>query len=233
MSDDALFRRNAAALALIAAPVLAVASRFVYRPTGGNQPTKLLTALHDAHGRALFGTVLFIASGLPFAVAALGIGHLLRGRFPTLSSIGAGLAVVGAFCDSIASAFTIVYTQMAQDLANKTAYAAVIKKASRVEGLFSILGILGTVIGLLLLSIGLFRSRIGHRWVGPLLWAFLLLEFIGSGISASIGLASVTLALIAYCALAATVRQSPRAQWAISDDKPEQLSVDHKVTATR
>jgi len=229
MSDDALFRRNGAAVALIAAPLLAVASRFVYRPTSGNQPAKLLTALHDGHGRALLGTVLFVASGLPFAIAALGIGHMLRGRFPKLSSIGASLAVLGAFSDSIASAFTIVYVQMSRDPAHTTAYAAVIKQADKIEGLFSILGILGTVVGLLLLSIGLFRSRIGHRWVGPLLWAFLLLEFIGSGTSASIGLASVTLALIAYWALAATVFQSPRSQWTVSALEPSQLPATDRV----
>jgi hypothetical protein len=34
-----------------------------------------------------------------------------------------------------------------------------------------------------LLSIGLFRSRTGPRWVGPVLWAFLGLEFAGGALS--------------------------------------------------
>ena len=38
----------------------------------------------------------------------------------------------------------------------------------------------GTVVGTLVLSIGVFRAQVGPRWVGPALWAFLLLEFVGS-----------------------------------------------------
>ncbi len=213
MSDTALFRRNAAAVGLIAAPILAAASRFLYQPSGGNKPADLLTALHDAHGRAVASTVLFVLYALPFMVAALGIGHLLRGRSAKLSNIGVAFAIVGGFCDAVASSFTLVYTQMAQDVTHRDAHIAVIDQANKIEGLFSIVGALGTVVGILLLSIGLFRSHIGPRWVAPLLWAFLILEFVGSTISASLGLVAVTIALIAYWALAITVWQSPRVAW--------------------
>ena len=36
---------------------------------------------------------------------------------------------------------------------------------------------------LLLLSIGLFRSRVVPRWIPALLWAFLVIEFVGTALS--------------------------------------------------
>lgn len=198
MSDSATFRRNAAAVGLVSSAVLIALSRFLYQPSQGNQPAKLLAALHDAHGRALLSTVLFVLGALPFLIAILGIGHLLRRRSIKLSNIGAGLAVTGAFCDAVASAFMIVYYQMALDTAHRDAYVLVVRQASKVQGLFSLVGALGTAVGLLLLSIGLFRTRTGPRWVPPLIWAFLALEFIGSSITPAIGLASVTVSLIAF-----------------------------------
>ncbi len=218
MSDSATFRRNAAAVGLVSSAVLIALSRFLYQPSQGNQPAKLLAALHDAHGRALFSTVLFVLGALPFLIAILGIGHLLRRRSIKLSNIGAGLAVTGAFCDAVASAFMIVYYQMALDTAHRDAYVLVVRQASKVQGLFSLVGALGTAVGLLLLSIGLFRTRTGSRWVPPLIWAFLALEFIGSSITPAIGLASVTGSLIAFCGLAGTVRRSPRALWETGED---------------
>lgn len=220
MSDPAGYRRTAAALALVASPVLAVGSRFLYQPKGGNDPAVLLAALHQAHGRALVSGLLFTLQTLPFMIAALGIGHLLRERAPRLSSIGATVAVLGGFADAVASTFTLAYAQLAQDVAHRDAYVAVIKQTTKIEGLFGIVGALGTVIGLLLLSIGLFRSRTGPRWVAPLIWVFIVLEFAGSGIAPSIGLASVTVLLIAYWALALTVWQSPRDSWATLAPSP-------------
>jgi hypothetical protein len=65
-----------------------------------------------------------------------------------------------------------------------------------------VIGLAGTVLGLLLLSIGLFRAGVGPRWVGPALWAFLVVEFIGSAISPRASYLSGVLFLAAFGALA-------------------------------
>jgi hypothetical protein len=49
--------------------------------------------------------------------------------------------------------------------------------------------------------------------VAPAIWAFLVLEFVGSGLAPAIGFAAVTLGVIAYTALAVTAWTSPRAGW--------------------
>ena len=66
---------------------------------------------------------------------------------------------------------------------------------------------------LVLLSIGLFRTRIVPRWVPALLWAFLALEFVGSNISEFASYAAGTCLLIGFGAIAAHVWRSPRADW--------------------
>jgi hypothetical protein len=101
---------------------------------------------------------------------------------------------------------------MARDTAHHGTYLGVITQADRVENLFSLVGLLGTVVGTLL-SIGIFRAQVGPRWAGPAIWAFLVLEFAGTGFGPAFGLAAVTLGVIAYTALAVTVWTSPRASW--------------------
>jgi hypothetical protein len=221
MADAALFRRTAGAVGLAGSAVLAAAATFVHQPTAGGKPADVLTALARTPGRAELSTVLFVLQGLGFVVAALAIGHLLRGRFPLLSGIGAALGAIGGFAEAVASTFTLAFLPMARDGAHRDAYVGVVTEADKVQNLFSLAGLLGTVIGTLLLSIGVFRAHVGPRWVGPALWAFLVLEFVGSGVAPVLGLAAVTLALIAFVALAVTVWTSPRAGWATVSETSE------------
>ena len=85
--------------------------------------------------------------------------------------------------------------------------------------LFSAAGLLGTVVGLLLLGIGLFRTSIGPVWVGPAIWAFLVVEFVGSSVSRYASYLSVLLLAAAFFALAGVVtRVSEPAQ--VADPVP-------------
>jgi hypothetical protein len=61
----------------------------------------------------------------------------------------------------------------------------------------------GTVLGLLLLGIDLYRTRTGPTWVGPAIWAFLVIEFVGTAISRYASYPSVLLPGAAFVALAA------------------------------
>lgn len=213
MDSPAVFRRTAAAVALLAAASFAAASRFLYQPRD-TSPAAMHSSFSTAHGRALASTVLFVVAELPAIGAALGIGHLLRLRRPVLSNIGTSLAVAGAFADAVAGTFTLAFVEVAQVPSTAGSYADVVGRARIVEHGFSLVGLLGTVLGLLLLSIGLFRAHIGPRWVPPLLWAFLVLEFVGSSILPVLGLLSVLLLLAAYTALAVTVARGNTAEWA-------------------
>lgn len=67
---------------------------------------------------------------------------------------------------------------------------------------FMAMGLLGTVLGLLLLGIALFRSRLVPRWIPVALWAFLVVEFVGTALSEWASPAAGALYLAAFGALA-------------------------------
>jgi len=213
MADAARFRRSTAAAGLAGSAVLAAAGTLVHHPAGGGVPARVLDSLQRAPGAAETSAVLFVLQGFAAILAALAIGHLLRERFPLLSSVGTCLAAVGGFAEAVATTFTLVFVPMAQDPAHRAAYLGVITQADRVQNLFGLVGLAGTVIGTLVLSIGLFRASVGPRWVAPAIWVFLVLEFAGSGAAPAMGLAAVTVGVLAYAALAVTVWTSPRAGW--------------------
>jgi hypothetical protein len=229
MADAAHFRRIAATIGLVGSAVLAAAATLVYRPSSGGVPAEVLTSLQQAPGQAQTSAILFVLQGFAAVIAALAIGHLLRGRFPLLSGVGAGLAALGGFAEAVATTFTLAFLPMAQDPAHRAAYLGVITRADRVQNVFGLVGLLGTVIGTLVLSIGLFRASVGPRWVGPAIWAFLVLEFVGSGIAPAVGLVALTLGVIAYTALGVTAWTSPRVTWMTAAEAAEPAPLPTRV----
>jgi hypothetical membrane protein len=99
---------------------------------------------------------------------------------------------------------------MARDDSHRTVYADLI---TRIQGspvmLFSAAGLLGTVLGLLLLGVGIFRSGTGPVWVGPAIWGFLVVEFAGTAVSSHASYLSVLLLAAAFFALAGVVGRGP------------------------
>jgi hypothetical protein len=79
--------------------------------------------------------------------------------------------------------------------------------------LFSLMGLAGTVIGLLLLAIAMFRTAVVPRWVPALLVAFLILEFAGSSLSSYASDVAGACYLIAFAALAVRLRRMPVEAW--------------------
>jgi thiol:disulfide interchange protein len=65
------------------------------------------------------------------------------------------------------------------------------------------MGLIGTVLGLLLLGVALFRSGVVPRWVPVALWVFLAAEFALSNLSTWASPAAGLVYLAAFTALAA------------------------------
>ena len=118
--------------------------------------------------------------------------------------------MLGCFGHTVFGGISMTYLMMAHDEGNRGVYADLM---NRLQGspvmLFSAVGLLGTVLGLLLLGIGLFRSGTGPVWVGPATWAFLLVEFVGSAVSSHASYLSVLLLGAAFFALAGVVGRVP------------------------
>jgi hypothetical protein len=105
-------------------------------------------------------------------------------RAPRLAWLGGVLAVLGGFGHAVFGGVVLTQLALATDTANRAAMGEVVGRVESGPAVaFMAMGLLGTVLGLLLLSIGLFRTRVVPRWVPAALWAFLVVEFVGTGLT--------------------------------------------------
>lgn len=213
MKNSAAFRRMAGAVALIAAPLLMLVS-VVLAPKFPGGFTDRLAAVDEGGTSAAVSAVTFALAQLPFIIGVLAIGHLLRDRAPILSNVGTSVAVLGGFGHSVFGGISMAILAMAADAPNRAIHAALLEQIeSGPAAVFMAMGLLGTVLGILLLGIGLFRARVVPRWVPILLWAFLAVEFAGSALSEWASSVSGVLYLVALTAIAAAVWRSPISSW--------------------
>jgi hypothetical protein len=213
VKDTALFRRNAVAACLVLAPLLMLASSVLQGPFVESYVERMADL--DERGAAAWASnVLFILTQVPMLVAFLGIAHLLRRTAPRLSNVGAGLGLLATFGEAVMGGTGLVYLTMAGDAEHREQFAGVWDQMeSSPVMLFATFGFGGIVLTLLLLSIGLFRSRVVPRSVPALVWSFLALAFFGSNLTAYASHAAVVCLLIGFGTLARTVAQSPRSAW--------------------
>lgn len=201
MYPETRSRLLAARTALIVGPVLAGVA-VIFQPDLAGTPRDQLAAIGDS-SLAAVSAVAFVVSQLPLLVGFLTIGRLLMQRAPRLSSWGTALGVLGCFGHTVFGGISLVYLLMARDEPHHDVYAGLMSRLQNSPVmLFSVVGLLGTVVGLLLLGIGLFRSGIGPVWVGPAIWAFLVVEFVGTAVSSYASYLSVLLLGAAFFALA-------------------------------
>lgn len=207
------FRRTAAAVALVITALLSFVSTVLAPPFPGSAIAQL-AEIDKAGASATISAFTFALAQLPFIVGVLGIGHLLRDRAPLLSNVGTTLAVIGGFGHSVFGGVSMVQLEMAADAPNRAVHARVLEQLeSGPTVAFMAMGLLGTVLGILLLSIGLFRGHVVPRWVPVALWAFLVVEFVGSNFSEWASPASGLLYVVSFTAIAATIWRSPASAW--------------------
>jgi len=101
----------------------------------------------------------------------------------------------------------LVGVLMARDAADRAVMAELLEsiESSPLLVPFMAAGLLGTVLGLLLLGVALWRSGVVPRWVPLVLWAFLVVEFVGSNLSDYAPYVSGVCLLLAFGALAQRV----------------------------
>jgi hypothetical protein len=208
MNPDTPSRLLAARTALVLGPVIAGIS-VILQPDQDGAPGDRLAAMTGAP--AAISAVAFLLSQLPLLIGILAIGRLLLPLAPRLSAWGTALGVLGCFGHTVFGGTSMVYLMMARDQTHRAIQADLYDHIQNSPlMLFSILGLGGTVFGLLLLGIGIFRSRTGPIWVGPAIWAFLVVEFVGTAFSSYASYLSVLLLGAAFFAIAGLLAPSSR-----------------------
>ena len=219
MTPDTPARLLAARAALLLAPVLAAVS-VVLQPDLGGDATDRLAAMDSTP--AAISAAAFLLGQLPMLVAILAIGRLLIPAATKLSGWGTGLGVLGTFGHIAFGGLSLVLVAMSHDAAHRSVYAGLVDDVFNSPiMLVSMAGLIGTVLGLLLLGIALFRTRTGPVWVGPAIWAFLVIEFVGSSLSPHASYLSVLLLGAAFWALVPTLAHGSAA------DDTELVGHDH------
>lgn len=215
MSDPAVFRRTAAVVGLIGA-VVTSAVWTVLEPAFPTDQVERLAAIDDGGAGAAVSAAFFPLSQVFMLAAVLGIGHLIRQGAPRLSNLGTSVAVLGVLGHCVFAGASLMTVTMAADQANREVYAELVADfESSPMMAFAAVGLLGTVLGLVLLSVGLWRAHVGPRWVPITLGLFLVVEFAGSALSDYSTYASLVCLGVAFGGLAQTAAQSPRSDWAV------------------
>lgn len=203
MSTSPLVPRTLVATSLVATALLSATS-VLLQPEFPADRADQLTAIADAGTTATVSAIAFTLAQLPFLVAFVGVAALTRDRRPVLSAVGGVLAVLGGFGHAVFGGVAMVQLEMAADRDNVAVHADVLGAVeSSPAVIFMALGLVGTVLGLLLLSIALWRAGVGPRWVPPLVWVFLVVEFVGTNVSDSATYVSGICYLLALGGLAA------------------------------
>ncbi len=213
MKDSANFQRVTAALGLVAAAALSVLWTVLSPPFPSGYAERL-AAIEDSGTSATVSAFAFTASQLPMLAAVLGIAHLIRRGAPVLANAGGALAVIGVFGHSVFGGVSLTTVQMANDAGNRSVHAALLENLeSSPVMVFAVAGLLGTVLGLLVLSIGLWRSGAVPRWIPALTWLFLVVEFVGTSMSDYATYVSGVCLVLVFGARARHIWQTPRATW--------------------
>ncbi|QIK65771.1 DUF4386 family protein [Nocardioides sp. HDW12B] len=195
-------RRAGVAACLVATAALSAVSNAT-APDFPVDAADRLQAMAGAGDRAWVSAFAFVLAQLPFVLAVLGLGALLRERLPRLAPVATGLAVLGGFGHAVFGGVSLTGIVLAADGAHRAVHAEVLEdvESSPIMA-FAVMGLLSTVLGLVLLSVALWRGRLGPRWVPVVLGAFLVVEFAGSAVTAWSFEVAAVLYLIAFGALA-------------------------------
>jgi hypothetical protein len=169
-----------------------------------------LVSFADAGARVQISGMAFVFAQLPFMVGMAGLARWLQPS--RLATVGGVMAVLGGFGHAVYGGVMLSQTVMAADEPNHAVYAGIMEDLQGAPVLipFMAFGLIGTVLGILLLSVAWWRSRTEPRWVAPLLWVFLLVEFVGLNFSEWAKYLSILLYVAALGTIAVRLVQTER-----------------------
>jgi hypothetical protein len=206
--------RRPLAVALVVTPVLWLAAAAV-SPALKSDSAAQLTVVAQ-HADRWFGyTALLTLGTILFVPAILGIMRLTRACMPRLTLVGGALLGYGTII-AVGDVMSQLTTwQMATGHADRAQMAALLDRTNNAGGsaLFFAPGGLAFLVGSILLTIALVRTRAVPVWVSVTFLLGIIAQLVGfSSSSVAVIVASAVLSLVAMAMLA-------RRLWAGSDDK--------------
>lgn len=214
---DSRAARLLGAGSLICTAALSVVS-IVFQPEFPAGATDRLAAIDKAGTSAMVSIVTFALAQLPFMIAVVVVAAFAAGAARRTAVVGGVLAVLGGFGHAVFGGIGLSQLAMAGSASREAMGDVVGEIESGPAAVFMAMGLLGTVIGLLLLSIALFRSESVPRWIPVALWVFLVVEFVGANLSEWASPTAGVLYLAACTGLALELHRGPGVEAGNTDD---------------
>lgn len=169
ISDPVHFRRSIGGLSLIIAPLLILAGTYI-EPESGDESAAYLRALGENPEAAGVATVLWFLGFIVLTSAVVALIHLIRDRAVVLGHVGGVLAFAGSIALA-ALVVTGIYDIALGSVIPLQQGLAVDKAIGEDPASYWVFipAILGTSIGLVLLTAALWRGGVLPVWVFPVL----------------------------------------------------------------
>lgn len=216
MRNTTTVRRTAAALALIAAPLLFLVADIV-SPAWSDDTAAYVREVAESPGAHAWSGFLYVVGFALIVPAVLGVVHLIRGRGVTLAHIAGGLAILGLGAFPALAATSIV-DAVAVETINQADYVTMLDGFEDEPAAIALLVIVlvPALLSLILIAAAIWRSGLAPWWVAVTLIVSALLLIAGS--SQVVNVISDVLMLGAFGFLAARVFGMADSEW---DNPPD------------
>jgi hypothetical protein len=180
LSDPARFARTALGGSMIGAAVLMLGASLAW-PAIKSDEAAQLTVIAQHPSRYYLCTILILGSSMLLVPALLGLMRMSAERSPVLSNLGGALSLLGALVAVGDSASQLVIWQMGARGADRAQMAALLHRFDNVAGssLVFTVGGLALIVGIVLISIALYRARAVPAWASVGLTAGTVLNIVG------------------------------------------------------
>lgn len=173
INDADNFRRTVAGICLVAAPLAFGASDVIRLSIEGGaaEGAGQLAAIAASSGLWQLAGALNMLGVVLFVPAVLGLMHLLRERSTVFGHLGGGLALIGflGWAAHNRGYFGFMGAASTSGIDHARMVGFIEHWATTPDtGYYVLMFLVGGLLGMLLLSIGLYRARVTYRWAAAL-----------------------------------------------------------------
>ncbi len=178
--------RRAIGAAMILAPVLGIVSAVAAPPLHSSTSAELAEIARHSNRWYVYALCIIISTGL-LVPSIVGLVGLLGQRLPRLSLVGGGLALAGALVATGDAMTELMYWQMGAPGADRAQMVALSDRYDNATGasLIFTVGGLAVIVGLAIIGIALWRTRLAPAWAAVGVPAGAIVNIVGFSVSSN------------------------------------------------
>jgi hypothetical protein len=215
--NAANYRRTVAGVCLVLAPLLFAAAEVIGPEPAGDARAQLL-AFEEHHAALVGASLLQLLMAMVFVTAVFGLLHKLRGRGVVYGHVGGALMLYGLVVTHAGlGGVNLVFAEMSKPGMNRAAMVQLLDAFEHDHATAPLpLGHFLFVLGIILLGVALYRSRLVPRWAAWCVILFPLSDIILGTVgvdSLAAGAVSNAFSVIGFGAIGLSLLASSDASW--------------------